>query len=163
MMLLLFRWLLHFMFPLCLTTGTAGIAAPGVVDLAHFTRAAYSTALIAPPGFAATPDLIAPAFPVPAAKLFGLLQAVAHEQERTYVLDVEPGANQAAFVVRSRAANFPDVVEVAAIALGPASSTYMFYSHALYGWYAYRVNINRAETWAAALEEKVSQQQKVSN
>jgi uncharacterized protein (DUF1499 family) len=152
----LLPWVIGLYLPLCATQGAQGIPAPGLVDLAHFARAKYSTVLIAPQGFNPPPDMIAPSFPVPAAKLFAAMQAIAAAEPRTYALDAKPGQYQAAYVVRSRAFNFPDVVEIAVVPQGPARSSYFFYSHSLYGWYAYGVNKSRAKTWAAALQQQAS-------
>jgi hypothetical protein len=152
----LLPWLLSAYFPLCATAGISGIAAPGIVDFTHFSRARYSSALIAPAGFSAPANLVAPVFNIPAAKLFAELQAFAATQPRTTQLDIEPTADQAAYVVRSRAANFPDILEIAAIAIGPDHSSYIFYTHSIYGTYDFGVNASRAKIWATALQ-KVAQ------
>lgn len=158
----LLPWLVSFYFPLCGTIGAAGITPPGPIDLAHFTRAEYSTALIAPPGFPAQPDITAAAFNIPAATLFADLQRVAAAQPRTYPLSATPAQFQASYIVRSAAFNFPDLVEIATIPLGPSHSTYIFYSHSLYGYSDYGVNLARAKTWATALQksEKKSEETK---
>jgi uncharacterized protein (DUF1499 family) len=149
----LLPWLLSFCFPLCATTGASGIAAPGIVDFTHFSRAPYSSAFIAPPGFSTQANITAPVFNIPAAKLFSELQAVATAQPRTTRLDIEPAQYQAAYVVRSPAANFPDIVEIAALPMGPDHSSYIFYTHSIYGRYDFGVNLSRAKIWAAALQQ----------
>ncbi|MDE8347610.1 MAG: hypothetical protein POH28_15770, partial [Acidocella sp.] len=52
--------------------------------------------------------------------------------------------------------NFPDLVEIAAIPLGPNRSTYVFYSQSLYGYSAYGVNLARATHVATTLNDLVS-------
>ncbi len=149
----LLAWALSFIFPLCGTAGSDGVPAPGVVDFQHIAPPAGRSALVAPAGFMPAPDFVAESFAVPPAKLFGDLQAVAAAQARTYPLDSEPQALQSAYVVRSAAANFPDVVEIAVVEPKPGVSSYIFYSRALYGEGDYGVNLARAKSWAAALHE----------
>jgi hypothetical protein len=148
--------LLSLFMPLCATTGTEGINPPGVVDFSHFQRARYSTALIAPAGFSPQPDFIAPVFNIPAPALFADLQRFGNAQPRSYPLDTEPAALQAAWIVRSAACNFPDLVEIAVVPKGAHASSFIFYSHAIYGWYAYGVNDNRAKTWLKAIDMELT-------
>jgi hypothetical protein len=147
-------WFWHFIFPLCATSGIIGITPPGLVDFSHITRNPHTSALVAPAGRAGDPDFIAPVLDIPAAVLFARMQAVAAAEPRTYPLDLYPQNLQAAYVVRSHYANFPDVVELAVVPLGPDKSTYFFYSHASYWGYAYGVNRARAKHWANALQEE---------
>jgi hypothetical protein len=149
------HWLIGLYMPLCATQGTAGIAAPGVVDFAQFQRAVHSTALIAPLGLIPGADTPSPVFDVPAETLFAAEVKVTAALPRSFLLDMEPQALQAAFVVRSAVWNFPDVVEVAAIPEGPGKSAYVFYSHSLYGVYAYGVNTTRAKIWSEAMQMEV--------
>jgi hypothetical protein len=148
-------FLLSLYFPLCATEGAAGIKPPGVVDFSHFQRNKYSNVLAAPAGFQPAPDMITPVYNVPAPVLFAAIQQVAAAEGHIYNLDTEPQALQAAWIIRSHFCNFPDIVEVAAIPDGPNKSTLIFYTHALYGWYAYGVTNHRAKTWLAALTLKV--------
>jgi hypothetical protein len=142
--------------PLCATYGTNGIAAPGVVDFSRFQRAPHSTALIAPSGFIPEADAASPVFDVPADVLFAAEVKVTEKLPRSYVLDMEPQALQAAFVIRSDKMNFPDIVEIAAIPEGPGKSAYVFYSHSLYGVYAYGVNTRRAAAWSKAIQMELN-------
>jgi hypothetical protein len=150
-------WLLSLYYPLCATQGISGIAKPGVVDFTQFHRAPYSNVLAAPEGFVPRPDIITPVYNVPAAVLFADLHAIAAAQPRIYVLDNEPQALQAAWIIRSRLDNFPDIVEIAVLPDGPDKSQLIYYTHALYGWYAYGVPYHRAQNWLAALDMKVNQ------
>lgn len=141
--------------PLCGTQGAAGIPAPGVVDVAHLRLLGHSEILMAPAGFSPKPDIVAPAFDITPPQVFALLQDVAALQPRTYALDNEPAALQAAWVVRSAGGNFPDIVEMAVIA-EPGGSSFVLYSHAIYGWSDYGVNRNRAKKWMNVLDMEVA-------
>jgi uncharacterized protein (DUF1499 family) len=152
----LLPYLLSFYLPLCGTLGATGIAPPGVVDFLHLKRLGHSEVFLAPPGFAPLPDLVAPVYHLPPQKLFELFQAIAAAQPRTFALDREPAALQAAWVVRSAAGNFPDIVEMAAIP-EPGGSSVVLYSHAIYGWSDYGVNRNRAKKWMELLDMKVAE------
>jgi hypothetical protein len=149
-------WLLSFILPLCGTPGAEGVAPPGVVDFAHLHRLGHSEVLVAPAGFALPPDIRAPVYPIPPARLFAALSALAAAQPRTYALDSAPAQLQAAWVVRSAMANFPDVVEIAVLA-EPGGSSYVLYAHALYGWSDYGVNRRRAANWGKLLDMKVAE------
>jgi hypothetical protein len=155
-MKLLIRWLLSFSMPLCATHGADGIAPPGVVDFAHFQRAVHSTALLAPAGLIPGADAASPVFDVPASTLFAAEVKGTENLPRSYVLDMAPQALQAAFVIRSAVANFPDIVEIAAIPEGPGKSAYVFYSHALYGVSDYGVNARRAKVWRDAIQRELN-------
>jgi uncharacterized protein (DUF1499 family) len=152
----LLPFLLSFYLPLCGTAGAAGVAPPGVVDFAHLKRLGHSEVLLAPAGFVLPPDVVVPVYHVPPQKLYELFQAMAAAQPRTFVLDAEPAALQAAWVVRSAAGNFPDIVEMAALA-EPGGSSFVLYSHAIYGWSDYGVNRNRAKKWMKLLDMKVAE------
>jgi uncharacterized protein (DUF1499 family) len=152
----LLPFLLSFYLPLCGTTGATGVAAPGVVDFLHLKRLGHSEVFLAPAGFLEPPDLISPLYHVPPLKLYELFQAVAAGQPRTFLLDREPAALQAAWVVRSAGGNFPDIVEMAVIA-EPGGSSFVLYSHAIYGWSDYGVNRNRAKKWMEILDMKVAE------
>ncbi|OYV32413.1 MAG: hypothetical protein B7Z81_12800 [Acidocella sp. 20-61-6] len=147
-------WLLSLIFPLCGTVGSHGVPAPSPLDLQHLPAASSVSALIAPPGFVALPKLIAPVFEVPVQKLDADLQTVGASQPRTYKLP-SPAPDQLAFVERSAVANFPDIVQLAAVPVGPGRSSYVLYSHSIYGSYDFGVNLHRVKAWAAAIERAV--------
>jgi uncharacterized protein (DUF1499 family) len=152
----LLPFLVSFLLPLCGTEGASGIAPPGVVDFLHLKRLGHSEVFLAPAGFAVPPDLVAPLFHVPPHKLYELLQGIAAAQPRTFVLDAAPAALQAAWVVRSASGNFPDIVEIEVLA-EPGGSSFVLYSHAIYGWSDYGVNRNRAKKWMELLDMKVAE------
>jgi len=149
-------WLMSFYLPLCGTTGAAGVVAPGVVDFRHLHLKGHSEFLVAPSGFAPVPGLVAPVYDEAPAALFAQIEDVAAFQPRTYALDSEPGALQAAWVVRSQVWNFPDVVEVAAVPEPGGKSSLIFYAHAVYGYSDYGVNRLHAIRWLKDLNMKVS-------
>lgn len=142
--------------PLCGTEGAAGIPAPGVVDFGHMRLLGHSEMLMAPAGFSPKPDILAPEFAMPPGQVFALLQDVAALQPRTFALDDEPGALQAAWVVRSPVANFPDVIEIAVLPEPDGKSSFVFYAHAVYGASDYGVNRKHAMRWLKDLQMKVS-------
>ncbi len=143
-------------YPLCGTMGAAGIAAPGVVDFSHLHLLGHSEVLAAPAGFSPAPEIVTPVYDMAPADLFAQVQNVAALQTHTFVLDVEPGALQAAWVVRSGVGNFPDVVEVAVVAEPGGESGLVFYAHAIYGVSDYGVNRKHAVRWLKDLQMKVA-------
>ena len=149
--------ILSLYFPLCATSGTTGIPAPGVIDFQHFHRPEFSNLLIAPAGLGLPADGMAAVYDVPAQRLFAAFQQIAAAQPRTYALDDEPAALQAAWVVRSAGGNFPDVVDVAVVVEGPSKSSFIFYTHSLYGWYPWGVLTKRARIWLHNLNLKVTE------
>ncbi len=142
--------------PLCGTQGAAGIPAPGVVDVAHLRLLGHSEILMAPAGFSPKPDIVAPAFDITPPQVFALLQDVAALQPRTYALDNEPAALQAAWVVRSAVANFPDIIEIAVLPEPGGKTSFVFYAHAVYGASDYGVNRKHAMRWLKDLQMKVA-------
>jgi uncharacterized protein (DUF1499 family) len=149
-------WLLALHYPLCGTAGAAGVPAPGVQDFAHLHRLGHSEVFAAPAGFLPAPDIVTPVFGVPPDVLFAQVQNVAALQPRTYALDIEPQARQAAWVVRSAFANFPDVVEVEVVPEPDGKSGLVFYAHAVYGASDYGVNRKHAMRWLQDLQVKVA-------
>jgi uncharacterized protein (DUF1499 family) len=152
----LLPFLLSFYLPLCGTDGASGVAPPGVVDFLHLKLLGHSEVFMAPAGFAVAPDVVVPVYHLPPEKLYELFLQMAAMQPRTFVLDTEPAALQAAWVVRSAAGNFPDIVEMGVIA-APGGNSFVLYSHAIYGWSDYGVNRNRAKKWMEFLDMKVAE------
>jgi uncharacterized protein (DUF1499 family) len=147
--------LISLYFPLCATTGANGIAPPGIVDFSKAHHLPHSGVLVGPVGFTPMPDILAPLYPVSPAALFAALQAVAAAEPRTYALDAEPARLQAAWVVRSAASNFPDVVEAEVVPEGGGSSVILL-SRSIYGWFDFGVNAARAKDWLQKLQLKVA-------
>jgi uncharacterized protein (DUF1499 family) len=149
-------YLVSLYLPLCGTTGAAGIQAPGIVDFAHLHLKGHSEFLVAPMGFSPQPGLASPVYDESPDTLFADIQDIAAMQPLTFPLDTEPKALQAAWVVRSKLFNFPDVVEIAVLPAPGARSTLILYAHALYGYSDYGVNHTHAIRWLKDLNMKVS-------
>jgi hypothetical protein len=143
-------------YPLCGTAGAAGVPAPGVVDFPHLRLIGHSEIFAAPSGFTPAPQLVTQIYPVPPAVLYAQVQNVALLQTRTFALDMEPRALQAAWVVRSAVGNFPDVLEIAVVAEPGGNSGLIIYSHAIYGASDYGVNRKHAIRWLKDLNMKVA-------
>src|SRR3978361_1167856 len=103
-------WLIGLIFPACGFPGAEGLPAPPVMDVAHIVRpSSPNTALAAPQGFIPSPDIVTLPYKVSADRLFGLIQAVAGSEPRTYQAALFPGQLQVHYVARSAAFNFPDL------------------------------------------------------
>ncbi len=149
-------YLMSLYLPLCGTQGATGVPAPGIVDFSQLHLKGHSEFLVAPPGFIPKPGLAAEIYTEPPQVLFQQLQDVAALQPLTYPLDTESQALQAAWVVRSRLWNFPDVIEIAVLPAPNNTSTLILYAHALYGYSDYGVNHTHAIRWLKDLNMKVS-------
>ncbi|MDE8348085.1 MAG: DUF1499 domain-containing protein [Acidocella sp.] len=149
-------WLLSFIFPLCGTLGADGITPPGNVDFGHLHLQGHSEYLAAPAGFLPPPGIISPAYNLPPAALFATLQAIAPTLPRTFTLDSVPPSLQAAYVIRTPEANFPDILELAVVAAPDNKSSVIFYSHSIYGESDYGKNREHILAWLNALNAKVS-------
>jgi Protein of unknown function (DUF1499) len=139
--------------PACAFAGAAGLPPPPLLDVAHLERQATSkSALAAPAGFAPTPDIVTPIYPLPAAQLFAAVRAVAERAAHTYPAGEYPAALQAHWVVRSAVFNFPDLVTAEVTSRGPDASVLILYSRSVYGRSDLGVNRKRLAAWLAALD-----------
>ena len=126
-------WLISLALPACGFSAADGLPPPRPMDVAHLVRpASPNTALAAPPGFVPVPDVVTPAYNVPADRLFALVQDVAGGEPRTYQAALYPGQLQAHYVVRSAMLNFPDLVMVQVRTDGPDASELILYSRSVY-------------------------------
>ena len=106
-------WLIGLILPACGFPAAEGLPTPPPMDTAQIVRpASPNTALAAPEGFNPPPDIVTPSYPVPADRLFALIQAVAAAQPRTYQAALYPDRLQAHYVARSALFNFPDLIMV---------------------------------------------------
>lgn len=145
-------WLLGLFLPACGSAGAAGIPVPPPLVLAHFERPATpNTALAAPEGAGARPDIVTPVFHVPAPRLWTAVQSVANGEPRTSRLAVEETGMAGSWVARSAVWNFPDVIMARVAPQGSEASTLALYSHSLYGRSDFGVNRRRLEAWLAAV------------
>ncbi len=97
-----------------------------------------------------------PRFDVPVEVLREALVAVAAQEPRCHLLNLEKEARQAEFEQRSRLFGFPDRIVVEFVELGRGASTLAIYSRALRGYWDLGVNRKRVERWLDALPEQIS-------
>ncbi|ABQ29782.1 MULTISPECIES: DUF1499 domain-containing protein [Acidiphilium] len=144
--------LLSLIFPACGKAGAAGVKPPGFVDFTHLTLpSSPNKALAAPAGFIPKPAFDTPRYALPPAALYALVARVAGAEPRTYTLDAFPDRLQQAWVARTPAANFPDVV-IAQIRPDPAGgSDLILYSHSIYGYSDFGTNAARLQRWLSAI------------
>jgi len=151
-------WFLGLFLPACGASGAAGLPAPALMDMNYPSRpASPNTALAAPAGSQPAPDLVTPRFPLPAARLYDLLVAVAIGQPRTFLAAQYVAERQAHFVARSAVLNFPDLITAQVAEAGPDGSTLVLYSRSVYGYSDFGVNRKRLSTWLAAITRKINQ------
>jgi uncharacterized protein (DUF1499 family) len=145
--------LLGLLLPACGAPGAQGLPVPPPLDMAQLARpASPNTALAAPAGFRLAPDVVTPAYRVPAARLYAAIRAVAAAQPRTYPAAEYPDRLQADWVARSAVLNFPDMVTAQATSAGTDSATLVLYSRSVYGYGDLGTNRRRVEAWLAALD-----------
>lgn len=149
-----FAWLLGLWLPACGAAGAQGLPVPPPLDVAHLTRpASPNTALAAPSGFRPPPDVVTPAYKVPAPRLYAAIRAVAAAEPRTYQAAAYPERLQDNWVVRSAVFNFPDLVTAQVAPDGADEATLVLYSRSVYGYSDRGVNRRRVEAWLAALDQ----------
>ncbi|OYV52539.1 MAG: hypothetical protein B7Z77_01915 [Acidocella sp. 20-58-15] len=149
-------WIMSMIFPLCGTLGANGITPPGLVDFTHLPMQGHSEYLAAPAGFTPTPGIASPIYHLPPAALFATLQAIAPTLPHTFVLDTVPQSLQAAYVIRSPQANFPDILELEVVAEPNNQSSVIIYSHSIYGESDYGKNHEHITIFLNALNAKVA-------
>jgi uncharacterized protein (DUF1499 family) len=149
-------WLISLALPACGFPAAEGLPTPPVMDIAHIARpASPNTALGAPSGFSPAPDIVTPAYRVPADMLFALAQDVAAEQPRTFKAALYPDQLQAHYVARSAVFNFPDLITVQVRQETPDTSDLIIWSRSVYGEGDFGVNRKRVQAWLAALDSKL--------
>jgi uncharacterized protein (DUF1499 family) len=150
--------ILGLILPACAAAGANGLLVPPLLDVAHIERpASPNTALAAPAGWAPTPDIVTPVYPLPADRLLTAVGRVAAARPRTFPAAAYPEARQLHWVVRSAVFNFPDLVTAQAMPREPAGSTLLLYSRSVYGYGDFGVNRQRLTVWLAALDNAVRQ------
>jgi uncharacterized protein (DUF1499 family) len=152
----LLAWLIGFLLPACGSSGAAGLPTPALLDMAHIQRpASPNTALAAPTGADSAPDIVTPAFPVPASRLYDAVIAVAADQPGIFLVAAYPAERQVHFVARSAWLNFPDLITVQIGEAGSEASTLVLYSRSVYGYSDLGVNRRRLNTWLAAVQTRI--------
>ena len=148
-------WLIGLALPACGFPGAAGLPTPTVLDVAHIVRpASPNTALAAPAGFSPAPDIVTLTYPLPADRLFALVQDVAASQPRTFQAALFADQLQVHYVVRSAVLNFPDQIMVQVRQAGADYSALIVYSRSVYGRSDFGVNRKRIESWLDDLRTK---------
>lgn len=144
-------WLLGLLLPVCGFAGAHGVPA-AAPDFAHLVRpSSPNTALAAPAGFRPRPDIVTPAYGVPAEKLFAIVQHVAAGRRATYRLAGNATALREGWVARSLVWNFPDIVWAEVEPDGNGKSELVLYSRSMYGYGDFGVNRRRVAAWVAAV------------
>ena len=142
---------LSLIFPACGKPGAEGIKPPAIDFKALTLPRTPNYALAAPVGYTPAPEFITPRYLVPAARLFTALARVAASQPRTFALESHAKAGQAAWVARSRVANFPDIIEASVAPAASGGRTLILYSHSVYGRGDFGVNKARIKVWLMAI------------
>lgn len=97
-----------------------------------------------------------PRFDVPVEVLREALIAVAAQEPRCELVQIEPDGRQAEFEQRSRLFKFRDLVVVEFVPLSATASTLAVFSRSLKGYYDFGVNKARVERWLSKLPEQTS-------
>lgn len=109
-----------------------GFSPPPVDMHADLGTIDAGTALAAPAGWTPAPSLVTPVYAVAAPQLLAALQQVVLAEPRTWLTASHPEQQQAAFIVRSIAMNFPDIVIVQAVADSATTSKAVIFSQSRY-------------------------------
>ncbi|HQT64748.1 MAG: hypothetical protein B7Z75_03215 [Acidocella sp. 20-57-95] len=149
-------WILSAIFPLCGTYGASGITPPGHVDFTHLQLQGHSEFLAAPARFSPAPNLVTPIYNVTPSVLFDDLAQVAASEPRRFSLGRDASGLQIAFVIRSPAANFPDILEAAVVPAPGGKAGLILYSRSIYGESDYGKNHDHIITLLTDLNRKVS-------
>lgn len=149
-------WLISLFMPACGFSGAQGLPVPSPINPTTIVRPSTpNTALAGPEAMKPIPDIFLPPFHVPPDRLFSMIQAVAHNQPRTYEAAIYPDRRQAHYVVRSAVFNFPDQVMVQVLPEGQDESDLILWSRSVYGHSDLGANRQRLMTWLAALRAKL--------
>jgi uncharacterized protein (DUF1499 family) len=152
-----FAWLIALLLPACGASGADGLPRPALLDMNHIQRpASPNTALAAPAAAETAPDIVTPVYPVPPARLYDAVIAVAADQPRTFLAAAYPAARQAHFVARSALFNFPDLVTAQVGEAAGDASTLVLYSRSVYGYSDLGANRQRLNVWLAAVDTKIN-------
>ena len=132
--------------------------APEALDLRTFEKPdAANHFLVCDPAFCrAVPDLAAPRFAQPPARLREALREALAAEPRLTLVAGEEAAGRWVYVQRSAVFRFPDTVWVAIFPLPDGGSTLALYSRSTYGRYDFGVNEARLRRWLANIEAAVT-------
>lgn len=133
--------------------GAEGLPPAEPIDFARLVLPpSPNTWLMAPAGWVAGQHATTPPLAVPPATAWAALRALGDGEPRCWKLAEWPDRQQVQWVVRTRLANFPDIVAGQIVAL-PEGAGLILYSRSLIGWSDFGVNRRRLEAWQAALDQ----------
>ncbi|MGX9962673.1 DUF1499 domain-containing protein [Roseomonas sp. F4] len=133
--------------------GTAGLPPAEPVDFSRLVLpASPNAALMSPPGATTQPHQGLPLLPVSPEAAWAALRMLGEGLPRCWKMAEWPERRQAQWVVRSRFAGFPDLVNGQVVPLVGGSGVFL-YSRSLLGYSDFGVNRRRLAAWRARLEE----------
>lgn len=133
----------------------AGVTNLDAVDFASVPRRPHGNdCLVAPAGVNAAADWAAPEFQLTRDDLEARIASVILADARTVEITSAAPPHRRRFVQRTALMQYPDIVDVEAIATGTATSTLALYSRSLIGRKDFGVNRARLTRWLAALGSK---------
>ncbi|MBX9594211.1 MAG: DUF1499 domain-containing protein [Roseomonas sp.] len=132
--------------------GTAGMPQAEPVDFNGLVLPPSPNAhLAAPAGATAERHETTPLLPVSPEAAWAALRMLGEGEARTWKLAEWPDRRQVQWVVRTRLANFPDIV-VGQIVPLPGGSGMFLYSRSLIGYSDFGVNKRRIAEWRARMD-----------
>ncbi|MGK7868584.1 DUF1499 domain-containing protein [Falsiroseomonas sp. E2-1-a20] len=133
--------------------GTAGLPPATPLNFAALQLpASPNTALLAPPGLTTQRHTTLPLLPVSLEAAWAALRMLGEGEPRCWKLAEWPELRQVQWVVRSRLANFPDIVVGQAVPLVGGAGIFL-YSRSLIGYSDFGTNQRRMLAWRARLED----------
>jgi hypothetical protein len=139
-------------FALLAGRGPAGLPPAEPIDFNGLVLPPSPNAhLAAPAGSTAERHEMTPLLPVSPEAAWAALRMLGEGEGRTWKLAEWPDRRQAQWVVRTRFANFPDIV-VGQIVPLPGGSGLFLYSRSLIGWSDFGVNKRRIAAWRSRMD-----------
>ncbi|MGG5885912.1 DUF1499 domain-containing protein [Falsiroseomonas sp. HC035] len=133
--------------------GPAGLPPAMPLNFAALQLPASPNAvLLAPPGLTTQRHITLPLLPVSPEAAWAALRMLGEGEPRCWKLAEWPELRQVQWVVRSRLANFPDIVVGQAVPLVGGAGIFL-YSRSLIGYSDFGTNRRRMLAWRARLED----------
>lgn len=133
--------------------GAAGLPPAEPIDFSRLVLpGSPNAALLAPPGTTSQPHVAQPLLPVSPEAAWAALRMLGEAELRCWKMAEWPERRQVQWVVRSRLANFPDLVNGQVVPLVGGSGVFL-YSRSLLGYYDFGANGRRIAAWRARLDE----------
>lgn len=133
--------------------GTAGLPPATPLDFASLVLPPSPNAvLLAPPGMTDQRHVGLPLLPVSPEAAWAALRMLGEAEPRCWKLAEWPDRRQVQWVVRSRLANFPDIVVGQVVPLSGGAGVFL-YSRSLLGYSDFGTNRRRILAWRARLED----------